>query len=219
MESGRVQQSPLGDCNETEGPIPPGFQTIHDDYGFDSDLYDNLHKLHAVSQDTKIMNPLQSEAIPLRLMERIRSIQYYLLSREIFNGISGSGDKLLKACRLGVWLYVGIIQNYFWVASISKELIWQLKFCLEKESFAPDSVHALCLWLAFLAGSVIFDPTEKLWFVSSIVQAASQLSLSNWCDVKLIFGDFCLGRKSTGHIWPRSMGWGHEYSKSPLLQE
>ena len=136
------------------------------------------------------MNPLQSEVSPLRLMERIRSIQYYLLSRENYNDTSGTGDKLLRACRLGAWLYFGIIQNDFWISSISKEMIWQLKSCLEGESFATDSVHALRLWLTFLAGSVVNDPTEKLWFISSIIQAASQLSLPNWCDVKLILETF-----------------------------
>jgi hypothetical protein len=209
MESSRVQQSTFGGCNDAEKPIAPGFQAIHDDYGFDSDLYDILHKLHTVNQDMNTMNPLQSEFIPLRLMERIRSIQYYLLSREDFNNISGSGDKLLKACRLGMWLYVGIIQNDFWVASISKELTWQLKSCLEMESSATVSVHALGLWLTFLAGSVVHDPTEKLWFVSSIVQAASQLSLSNWCDVKLILETFAwagkVQDKSGRDLWDGAM--------------
>jgi hypothetical protein len=204
-----MQQSTLGGCDETERPIAPGFQAIHDDYGFDSDLYDILHELHSVNQDMNTMNPLQSEVIPLRLVKRIRSIQYYLLSRENFNDISGSGDKLLKACRLGMWLYVGIIQNDFWVASISKELIWQLKSCLEKESSATDSVHALHLWLTFLAGSVVNDPTEKLWFISSIIQAASQLSLPNWCDVKLILETFAwagkVQDKSGGDLWDGAM--------------
>jgi hypothetical protein len=142
-------------------------------------------------------------------VERIRSIQYYLLSREDYNDISGSGDKLLKACRLGMWLYVGIIQNDFWVTSISKELIWQLKFCLERESFATDSVHALRLWLTFLAGSVVHEPTEKVWFVSSIIQAASQLSLSNWYDVKLILETFAwagkVQDKSGRDLWDGAM--------------
>jgi hypothetical protein len=209
MESNRVQQSTLGGCDETERRIDPGFQAIRDDYGFDSDLYDILRKLHTVNQNMNTMNPLESEFIPLRLMERIRSIEYYLLSREDFNDTRESGDKLLKACRLGMWLYVGIIQNHFWVVSISKELIWQLKSCLEDESSATDSLHALHLWLTFLAASVVHDPTEKLWFVSSIVQKASQLSLSNWCGVKSILETFAwVGKvqdKSGRDLWDGAM--------------
>ena len=53
-----------------------------------------------------------------------------------------------------------------------------------------DSMRALRLWLIFLPGSLVLDPTEKFWFVYSIVQAVSQLSLSNWCDAKLLLETF-----------------------------
>ena len=83
--------------------LAPGFQAIHDD------LFDILYKVHSVTQSINPVNPPKLEVIPLRLRERIRSIQYYLLSSENHNDISGLGDQLLKACRLGVLLYVGII--------------------------------------------------------------------------------------------------------------
>lgn len=155
------------------------------------------------------VNPPKSEVIPLRLRERIRSIQYYLLSREDYDDTSGSGDQLLKACRLGVWLYLGIIQNDFWVSPVSKRLIWQLKSCLRTESFGTDSTHTLRLWLLFLAGCLVLDPTEKSWFVCSLVQAVSQLSLSSWCDAKLLLETFAWAGKvqdrSGQDLWDEAM--------------
>jgi len=209
MESIRVEPNVLRGCEETERTLAPGFQAVHDDYEFDSDLFDVLYKVHTVTQDINTVNPPKSEVIPLRLRERIRSIQYYLLSREDYDDTSGSGDQLLKACRLGVWLYVGIIQNDFWVSPISKRLIWQLKSCLQMESFGTDSTHTLRLWLVFLAGCLVLDPTEKLWFVCSLVQAVSQLSLSNWCDAKLLLETFAwagkVQDKSGQDLWDEAM--------------
>jgi len=208
MESRRVQPSVLRGGGETERTLAPGFQAVHDDYGFDSDLFDILSKVHTVTQDINTINPPKSEVIPLRLRERIWSVQYSLLSRENYD-ISGSGYQLLKACRLGVLLYVGIIQNDFWVSSVSKQLLWQLKSCLQRESFATDSTRALRLWLIFLAGSLVLDPTEKLWFVCSIVQAVSQLLLSNWYDAKLLLETFAwVGKvqdKSGRDLWDEAM--------------
>ncbi|KAK9427244.1 fungal-specific transcription factor domain-containing protein [Lipomyces doorenjongii] len=208
MESRRVQPSVLRGCDETERTLAPGFQAVHDDYGFDSDLFDILYKVHTVTQDINTVNPPKSEVIPLRLRERIRSVQYYLLSRENYD-FSGSGDQLLKACRLGVLLYVGIIQNEFMVSPISKQLIWQLKSCLQRESFAADSMRALRLWLIFLTGSLVLDPIEKLWFVCSIVEAVSQLSLPNWCDAKLLLETFAwagkVQDKSGRDLWDEAM--------------
>jgi len=151
----------------------------------------------------------KSEVIPLRLREQIRSVQYDLLSRENHDDTSGSGDQLLEACRLGVLLYVGIIQNEFWVSSTSKHLIWQLKSCLQRGSFASDSTCALRLWLVFLAGSLVLDPTERLWFVYSIVQTVSQLSLPNWWDAKSLLETFAwtgkVQDKSGRDLWDEAM--------------
>jgi len=209
MGSRRIQPSVLRGCDETGRTLAPGFQAVHDDYGFDSHLFDILYEVHTVTQNIDTVNPPKSEVIPLRLRERIRSVQYYLLSRENHDDISGLGDQLLKACRLGVLLYVGIIQNEFWVSSTSKQLIWQLKSCLQRESFATDSMCALRLWLVFLAGSLVLDPTEKLWFVYSIVQTVSQLSLSNWCDAKLLLETFAwtgkVQDKSGRDLWDEAM--------------
>jgi hypothetical protein len=162
-----------------------------------------------VTRDINTVKPPKSEVIPLRLRERIRSIQYYFLTREHCDDSNGSGDQLLQACRLGVLLYVGIIQNEFWVSPTSKQLIWQLKTCLQRENFATDSMYALRLWLIFLAGSLVLDPTEKLWFVCSIVQVVSQLSLSSWCDTKLLLETFAwagrLQDKSGQELWDEAM--------------
>jgi hypothetical protein len=205
MASGMVQPNILLDRDETEITLAPGFQAVHDDYGFDSDLLHILYKVHTVTQDMNTVNPPKSEVIPVRLRERTRSMQYCLLSKLNYKDISGSGDQLLKACRLGVLLYVGIIQNDFWMSSMSKQLISQLKSCLQKGDFTIDSTRALRLWLLFLGGSVVLDLTEKLWFVCSIVQAVSQLSPSNWSDAELLLETFAwVGKvqdKSGQELW------------------
>jgi hypothetical protein len=204
-----VQPSALRGCDETERILAPGFQAIHDEYGFDSGLFDIICKVHTVSKDINTVNPPKSEVIPLRLRERIRSVQYSLLSREDYDDVSRAGDQLLKACRTGVLLYVGIIQNDFWVSSISKQLVWQLKSCLQRESFDTHSMRALHLWLTFLVGSLVLDPAEKLWFVCSIVQAVSLLSLSNWRDAKLVLETFAwagkVQDKSGRDLWDEAM--------------
>ncbi len=209
MGSRRVQPSVLRGSDETERTLAPGFQAVHDDYGFDPHLFDILHEVHTVTQEIDIVNPPASEVIPLRLREQIRSVQYDLLSRENHDDTSGSGDQLLEACRLGVLLYVGIIQNEFWVSSTSKHLIWQLKSCLQRGSFASDSTCALRLWLVFLAGSLVLDPTERLWFVYSIVQTVSQLSLPNWWDAKSLLETFAwtgkVQDKSGRDLWDEAM--------------
>jgi hypothetical protein len=174
--------------------LAPGFQAVHDDYSFDSDLLDILCQVHTMTQDINTVNPPKSEAIPLRLRERIRSIQYYVLSRENYD-ISESGDQLLKACRLGILLYVGIIQNEFLAWPISNRLIWQLKSCLQRGSFATDSTRALRLWLIFLAGSLVLDPIDRLWFIWSIGEAVSQLFLLNWDDARLFLETFAWAGK------------------------
>lgn len=196
-------------CDQTERTLAPGSQAVHDDYGFASDFLDILCKVHTVTQNINTVNPPKSKVIPLRLRERLRSIQYYLLSRANHDDISGSGDHLLKACHLGILLYVGTIQNEFWVSSISEQLIRQLKSCLQRENFVTDSMRALRLWLLFLADHLLLDPIEKLWFVCPIVQAISQLSLSNWCDVKLLLETFAwtgkVQDKSGRDLWDRAM--------------
>lgn len=193
--SRRVQPSILRGCDETERTLAPGFQAVHDDYGFDSELFDVFCKVRILTRDINIVNPPKSEVIPLRLRKEIRSVQYELLSRDNYDDISESGDQILKACRLGVLLYVGIIQNDFWVSPVSEQLISQLKSCLQRGSLATDSTHTLRLWLIFLAASAVIDQTEKLWFVCAIAQAASHLSLSNWCDVKLLLETFAWAGK------------------------
>jgi hypothetical protein len=162
-----------------------------------------------VTRDINTVKPPKSEVIPLRLRERIRSIQYYFLTRDNCDDSSGSGDQILQACRLGVLLYLGIIQSEIWVSPISKQLICQLKTFLQRENLATDSMGALRLWLIFLAGSIVLDPPEKLWFVCSIVQAVSQLSISSWCDAKLLLETFAwagrLQDKSGQELWDEAM--------------
>ena len=209
MENTRSQPNFLQGCDETERILAPGFQAVHDGHRFDSDFLDILYKVHIVTRNINTFNPPKSEVVPLRLRERLRSCQYYLLSRQNHDDISGSGDQILKACHLGILLYVGIIQNEFWVPSISEQSIRQLKSCLQRESFATDSVRALRLWLIFLAGPLVLDPLEKSWFVGSIAHAVSQLSLSDWCDVKSLLETFAWTGKvqdeSGRDLWHRAM--------------
>ena len=192
--------------DKTERIIGPGFQAVHDEYRFDSDLLDILHIVNTVTRDINTVNLPKSEVIPLRVRKRIRSVQYSLLSRENYDTGGSSEDQILIAWRLGVLLYVGIIQNEFAVSPISNQVIWQLKSCLQQESFAADSTRALRLWLLFLAGSLVLDPTEKSWFVYSVVEAVSQLSLPSWGDARLLLETFAWAGKSPGQVGPRSMG-------------
>ncbi|CZR67531.1 uncharacterized protein PAC_17430 [Phialocephala subalpina] len=213
MESRMVEPSLLRGCDETRGTLAPGFQAVYDDYGFDSDLFDILCTLHTVTRDMDIANPPKSDIIPLELRKRMRSVQYCLLSRGDCNDISGSGDQFPKACHLGVLLYLSTIQNGFWVSWVNKQLIWQLKSCLRRASFATSSMRALRLWLLVLAGSLVLDPNERLWFVCSIVEAVSQLSLSNWCDAKLLLETFAwtgkIQDKSSQDLWDETMRMQH----------
>lgn len=209
MESIRAQPNVLRGCDERERTLAPGFKAVHDDHGFDSDLFDILSTVHTVVQDMNTVNPPKSEVIPLELRKRIRSVQYYLLSKENQDEHNDSGDQLPKACRLGVLLYVCVIQNEFWISSTSKQSIGQLKSCLQKASFATDSLRALCLWILFSAGSLVLDPAERSWFVYSVAQAVSQLSLSSWCDAKSLLETFAwTGKaqdKSGRDLWDEAM--------------
>jgi len=205
MESRTEQPSvPLG-YGETKGALGPGFQALHDDYGFDSNFLDILDKVHAVTQDMNTVNPPKSEMIPVRLREKTRSIQYCVLSKLNFEDSSESEDELLRACRLGVLLYVNIIHNDFWILPMNRQLILQLKVCLQNGSFTTDSMRTLRLWLLFIAGSVVLELDEKLWFVCSIAEAVSQFSLSNWSDAKLLLEAFAwVGKmqdKSGQELW------------------
>ena len=156
-----------------------------------------------------IINPPKSEVIPMNLRQKLRSVQYYLLTKENENDSSGSADQLLKTIHLGVLLYVSIIQNDFWVASISEQLLYKLKSCLQAESFDTDSMRPLRLWLLFLVGSLVLHPTEKLWPICFIVEAISQLSLVNWCDAKLVLESFAwagkIQDKSGRDLWDEAM--------------
>ena len=195
MENRSVHADFSRGSDETERTLAPGFQAIHDDYGFNSDLVDILYGVHLVTQDMNTVNPPKSDVIPMRLRKRIRSIQYCLLSRGNYDPFSGSGDQLSKACRLGVLLYVGIIQNEFSVSPISKELLWQLKSCLQTQGFTTDSMRALRLWLLSLAGSLFLDPIQREWVVRSTAEAVSQLRLSSWYDAKALLESFAWAGK------------------------
>jgi hypothetical protein len=61
----------------------------------------------------------------MRVCEAMRSVQYGILS------LSGSGDWVLGTCYLGVLLYVGIIQNDFWISLMSVHFQLQLKSHLQ----------------------------------------------------------------------------------------
>lgn len=206
----RVQQPKvLQVCDGIERrTLAPGFQAIRNDHGFDSDLLDILYEVHSVTQALNTVNPPKSEVIPLMLRERIRAIQYCLLSKENC-GSNGSGDQLLKACRLSILLYVGIIQKEFLTLPMSTQLIDQLKGCLQVECFTTDSMRSLRLWLLFLAGSLVLDPIERLWFVYSLVEAVSQLSLSNWWEAQLLLETFAwvakVQDKSGRDLWDEAM--------------
>jgi len=145
MESRSIEPTVLGGCDETEITLAPRFQAFHDDYGLDSDLFNILYKVNIVTQDINTINPPKSEAVPISLRQKMWSVQYYLLSKENGNDSSGSADQVLKSIRLGVLLYIGIIQNGFWVAAISKRLLYQLKSCLQVGNVATGSILSLRL--------------------------------------------------------------------------
>lgn len=207
--SSGVRRSTRRCCPEVKKTLAPGFQTLHDAYGLGFELFDILFELGTITDDVNTINPPQSEAIPLRVHKKIRLIQYDLLAGENYN-LNKSRDQLLNACRLGALLYTAIIQNDFWVSSISEKLILQLKSCLEGGSRLTKEMSALRLWLMFLAGSLALGPTEKSWFVCSIAQTAFQLSLSSWRDAKLLLETFAWtgkGQDGSGReLWEEAMG-------------
>lgn len=212
MESRRAQPNVSRGCDELKRTIGPGFQAVQDDHGFDSDLLDILYEVHAVTLDINAVNPPKSEVIPMRLRERTRSIQYDILYQENNDDIGGYKDQLFKACDLGILIYVGIIQNEFWASPVSTRLISRLKSCLQCESFNTHSKRALRLWLVFLAGTLVLDPSGKAWFLGAVAQAASQLSLSDWCDTKLLLETFAwagkIQDKSGQDLWDEAMRMG-----------
>jgi hypothetical protein len=193
MESRKTPLTISENCNKGTRVIAPGFQAIHIEYEFDSNFLDVLYDVHSISQDMATVNPPRSEVIPMRLRQRIRSIQYSLLSRQHHDDISKSADHVVEVCRLGVLLYLGIIQNDFWFSSISQQMRITLKSCfgsLESQSFATDSTHALHLWLVFMAGALVSDLKERAWIGCWINLMASQLSLSSWSDTKAFLESF-----------------------------
>lgn len=208
MDRRAQQPQALQVCHATERALAPGFQALHNDHGLDSQFLHILYEVHSVTRALNTVDPPKSEVIPLMLRGRIRAIQYGLLSGEDY-GTDASGGQLLKACRLSILLYVGIIQKEFLALPMSPQLIDRLKGCLQVESFTTDSKRALRLWLLFLAGSLVLDPVERSWFVCSLAEAASQLCLSNWCEARVLLEDFAwvakIQDKSGRDMWGEAM--------------
>jgi hypothetical protein len=208
MESISADSRILRGRSETKRLLAPGFVAVHCEHEFESDLIDILYQVQSVTLEMNTVNPPKSEVIPMIIRQKIRSIQYSLLQRENHNSAT-SPEQPSKACRLGILLYVGIIQNEFWASPISNQLISQLKLCLGNEGRDTGSIRALHLWVLFLAGSLVIDPMEKRWFVRSIIEVASQLSLSSWCDALGLLETFAWVKKvqdkSARDLWDETM--------------
>jgi hypothetical protein len=188
MERRRVRRSIFESTNKT---LPSGFKAIHDDYCFHSDLFDILCELYTVTQDLKTIKSPKSEIISSGLRQSMRSIQYYFLSPSYFNENHEFENELFTTCRLGVLVYIGIIENELWISNLTEQFTRRLKACVQMEScFITDSMRALRLWLLFLAGSLVLDQAEKPWFVRFTAQAIAQTRLSNWCDAKKLLESF-----------------------------
>ncbi|KUJ18590.1 uncharacterized protein LY89DRAFT_774430 [Mollisia scopiformis] len=165
-------KSPL----KTDTTLPPGFKALHNQNSFSPAFLEILNTLQTITHNLNRPNPPKSELIPLQLRHRIQSIQYSLL--HTYRCIS---NPLLKACYLGILLYVGIIQNEFWIPSISDQILGQLKACL---SFVSG---ALRLWLLFLAGLV---GGERVWVVCEVVTMAEEMGMEGWGDVRAVLEGF-----------------------------
>lgn len=195
MERSRVLSTVLLECCETQ-ILSSGFQALHDKNEFDPGFLEILYSVNAMDRQLNIVNPPKSESVPTNLLQSIRSVQYYLLSRDNYDEVSESGVQLLKACRLGVLMYVGFIQNDFFISPMSSLFVGQLKACLQNlERFGPEYMRPLHLWLLLLAGPLVIDHSERPWFVLSTIQAVSQLSLSSWPDVKALLHTFAWAEK------------------------
>jgi len=185
--------------------LAPGFQAIHDECGIVPSDHEMLCELRTVTLDMDSIGQSTSKTIPLTLRKRIRAIQYCILSGEECYDMADPAVQRLKACRLGVLLYVGIIQHDFWVSPISRQMKDHLQSCLGSQSFATAPTQALHLWLLFLAGSVDVDAVERPWYAFAIAQAAVQLSLLEWCDVKPLLKTFAwadkIQDKSGRELW------------------
>jgi len=173
--------------------IALGFQEVHKSHAFDSELLNVLQEVQMVNRELNACNPPKSNIAPLRLRKRIRKIQYYILHKANFAHETPPEEVDLTACHLGILLYNGSIQNDFGVSPISKHLIQILmKLLLRFDNSANSSDHscALRLWLLFLAGPLVHNPSEKSWFVHCVADVVFQLSLASWYETKALLETF-----------------------------
>jgi hypothetical protein len=189
MEKSKASSDDFLYYNNMERYLATGFQAVHDEYIFDRGMLNVLCEICTVNQEITTTNPPESEVTPMKLRERLRLTQYYLLSR-VNSNTDATKDKVSQACCLGVLLYVGIIQKEFLVSPLSKHFIWKLKVCLQKENWATEAMCVLRLWILFLAGPLVFDPIERPWFINAVLETISQISLLDWCESKLVLETF-----------------------------
>lgn len=226
---------------DTLRSLSPGFQAVHDDCGFDAHLIDILHRVNAVTRTMNTIHRVISNVIPVQLRQTLRSIQYDLLilcaenqddehdsiSSSSSRSSEGSGHdhqqlllSLTRACRLGILLYVGTIQNEFWHPSMSKPLLAQLESYLSQlqlqtggVAFANNNpLRGISLWLVFLAGSLVRDPSHNPRFVRITSHAVASLSpsLSRWEDAKSLLETFAwvgkLQDQAGRDLWDEAVG-------------
>ena len=183
-------QSVFRDSHAARESLPSGFQAILHDLDFDAGLTSILLKVNSVTRKMNVVSPQTSEVIPMRLRETLRLVQYSLLAKYDCSKPKEPRDQVLITCHLGILLYAGIIQNDFWITPMDSQLKREVKLCLQSENFVASSFTALYLWVAFLAGSLILDPSERSSFLRYIVQAVSELSLTSWDNVREVLVNF-----------------------------
>jgi hypothetical protein len=147
------------------------------------------------------------EDFPLQLRRRLRSVQYRLLSGAgEYDDITETEGQNVEVYRLGILLYLGILQNeFFWVPSMGRRLVSQLRYHLADRNFVTGPLCVQHVWLLFLTSAISLDPFERLWIVESVATACSQLLLSKWDDVKSLLEKYgWVGRiqdKSGRDMW------------------
>ncbi|KAF2815865.1 uncharacterized protein BDZ99DRAFT_514505 [Mytilinidion resinicola] len=181
LATSKAQPRILSSYAKPERVLLPGFQAVHNAYGLDADLLDILYDTRSVTGHFNVTDPTNSDTKPSHLRSQIRSIQYRLLS----SNISGSEHHLLKACRLGILLYTGVIQNEFWASPVSAQFMQQVRSCLGRDGgFDSAATRAVRLWLLFLAGAAVSEPSERRWVVGSMVDVIEELKLTSWGQVR-----------------------------------
>ncbi|KAI1342902.1 fungal-specific transcription factor domain-containing protein [Xylariaceae sp. FL0016] len=172
-------------CEYIATGLSSGFRAVHEECSLDAGFIDVLRLVTIVTRELGAFKRLKSDMLPGLTRRRTRYIQYHILSR-----VSSSEESLITALKLGILLHVGIISNEFSKFPVSHRVTRELRSSLVKANFVGYVMQTLRLWILFLAGSVVGDPLEKQWVLTSIHDCLSRLSISSWEEARFTLEKF-----------------------------